>query len=324
MTNQVQAKKRHHFVPIAYLQAFKNKAGRILVYRKDDPTVALPVKPAATAFENYYYSQPTQDGSPDHNRLEDVFCKLEGTWPPIVRALQAREDVNAHLESIFQFILLQRVRVPASRDATEARLAAQVRQLMATMHANGQLPPMPPELEGKLDDVIVSIDPHKSIHGMVDDIQAAHDVFDRIGLCVVHNRTSVPFLTSDNPVMWSDPTLQLEKQEPYRVQPGGPVQLVFPVSPTMVLLGKTELKQQFGTHGLQYGEVSDEDWVLRVNLDVCRYAYAAVYATAEGSEDLIRAFASESPVWQDDGDSGRLTFGTRTAKPKWHRRDDDI
>ena len=288
-------KKRHHFVPIAYLDAFRNAGGRILVYRKDDPSTALPVKPAATAFENYYYSQPTQDGGDDHNRLEDLFCTLEGDWPPIVKALQARENVNAHLESIFEFILLQHVRVPASRNATEARLAAEVRQLMTTMHANGQLPPMPLQLEGHLDNVVVSIDPHKSIHGMVDDIQAAHNVFDRIGLCVVHNRTKTPFLTSDNPVMWFDPTQQLENQEPYGVRLDGPVQLVFPISPTMVLLGSPELKDDFGKHGLQYGEVFDEDWVFRVNLDVCRYAYAAVYASSPAWRSSLRLLQVNHP-----------------------------
>lgn len=211
----MHAKKRHHFVPKAYLRAFANDKGRVLVYRKDEPQKVLAVAPDATAFERYYYSQPTPEGGLDHNRLEDEFSKLEGVWPPLVSALHKGENVNDSLLNLFQFIILQRVRVPAARDATEARLAGEVHQLMLDLTASGRLPPPPPELAGRLDAVVVSIDPHKSIHGMVDDIKAAQWVFDNVGLCAIRNKTATPFLTSDNPVIWFDPSLPLADQEPY-------------------------------------------------------------------------------------------------------------
>lgn len=316
----MHAKKRHHFVPKAYLRAFANDKGRVLVYRKDEPQKVLAVAPDATAFERYYYSQPTPEGGLDHNRLEDEFSKLEGVWPPLVSALHKGENVNDSLLNLFQFIILQRVRVPAARDATEARLAGEVHQLMLDLTASGRLPPPPPELAGRLDEVVVSIDPHKSIHGMVDDIKAAQWVFDNVGLCAIRNKTATPFLTSDNPVIWFDPSLPLADQEPYGVKPGGAVRLVFTISPSLVLVGASEQRQQFASEGLMYGEVTDEDWVFRVNLDICRYAYKAVYASQAGQEDLIAAFADESPVWLREGAGGRLVFGPRASKPKWESR----
>jgi hypothetical protein len=106
-------KKRHHYVPKAYLRSFCDDSGRVLVYRKDDPSKAIPLSPDNTAFHKYYYSQPTPEGGIEHNALEDCFSKIEEKWPAIVDRLPRRQDVNDSLEDIFQFIALQRVRVPA-------------------------------------------------------------------------------------------------------------------------------------------------------------------------------------------------------------------
>lgn len=317
-TKEAQTKKRHHFVPKAYLRSFVDDRGRVLVYLKDQPTKVLEVNPDATGFERYYYSQPTPEGGVDHNTLEDLFSNLEGQWPPLVQAMHGSEDVNDSLEAIFQFMILQRVRVPASRDATEARLAAGFHQNILDMLNRGQLPPPPPELEGRLDDVVVSIDPHISIHGMVHDITASASIFDSIGLAALHNRTDIPFLTSDNPVIWFDPSVPLLEQQPYCLRSGGPLQLLFPVSPVLALIGSPQLKSQFAANGLLYGDVSEDmDWVKLFNLHVCRYAHKAVYASKHGQEELIKAWTGESPVWQREGRGGRLVFGKRTAKPKW-------
>ncbi|MDO3510597.1 DUF4238 domain-containing protein [Ralstonia pseudosolanacearum] len=310
-------KKRHHYVPKAYLKPFTDAQGRVLVYRKDDPAKVLHVSPDGTGFERYYYSQPTPDGGVDHNRLEDLFSQTEGLWPAVVERLRRGEDVNDTLPLIFEFMLLQRVRVPASRDATEAKLAAQVHQTMLDLVASGMLPPPPSALVGRLDEVIVSIDPHKSIHGMVDDVFGSRSVFESIGLCAIQNRTDTPFLTSDNPVIWFDPTAPVSELQPYAISAGGPVMLLFPVSPTTILVGATERMAGFKEHGLMYGETTDEDWVFRVNVEVCRFAYKAVYANKPGLEGMVAAFADESPVWQRDGGAGRLVFGRREVKPKW-------
>jgi hypothetical protein len=136
-----------------------------------------------------------------------------------------------------------------------------------------------------------------------------------------HNRTGTPFLTSDNPVIWFDPTVPDEAQQPYYLRSGGEVLLLFPVSPTLILLGASNLKDLFSTAGLVYREVPDQQWVDRANLEVCRYAYKAIYASSPGQEELIQALADKSPVWQREGRGGHLVFGARAAKPKWKRRE---
>src|SRR3546814_20733456 len=139
----MQQIKRHHFVPKAYLNAFCDQRGRLHVYRKDDPRKVLHVNPDATQFRRYYYSQPTPEGGQDNNTLEAFFSGIEGDWPATVAKLHARENVNDRLENIFEFMALQRDRVPAARDAIEASLAQMVKATMKVNVANGKLPQLP-------------------------------------------------------------------------------------------------------------------------------------------------------------------------------------
>src|SRR5438105_728848 len=102
-------KKRHHYVPIAYLDAFTDTSGRILAYRKDDAETPLHLSPSEIAFERYYYSQPLPNGGRDNNRLEDFFGTYESSWPGLVHRLQTRSDVPTDFEALLGFIIVMRV-----------------------------------------------------------------------------------------------------------------------------------------------------------------------------------------------------------------------
>ncbi|SOD28516.1 Protein of unknown function [Variovorax sp. YR752] len=322
----MQQTKRHHFVPKAYLNAFCDQAGRLLVYRKDGPPGPLHVTPNATQFRRYYYSQPTPGGGQDNNTLEELFSTIESNWPETVAKLHRREDVNDRLENIFQFIALQRVRVPASRDVAEAMLAQTVKDTLKVMLANGELPPPPLGFEDLPNQVQVTIDPHRSIHAMAAMMQGMGRLYSMLGIAAVHNATMRPFLTSDNPVLWFDPSLPFDSQRPYTINPdSGPVLLVFPVSPKLALVGSTEYKDVFGRHGLLHSDAPDETWVDVINAQVCRFAYEAVIAQSAGQEDVIAKYAGISPVHEavalpvgkGMATIHRQVFGPRVAKPKW-------
>jgi hypothetical protein len=322
--SQQQQTKRHHFVPKAYLKAFCDAKGRLLVYRKDSPSTPLHVAPDATQFRRYYYSQPTPGGGWDNNSLETVFSNVETGWSETVARLGLREDVNDRLENIFMFMALQRARVPAMRDAAEAMMAQAVKDSMQVMLKSGRLPPPPPGL--KLEDVQVAIDPHQSIHAMVRILEGTGELFGTVGLSAVHNGTGRPFLTSDNPVIWFDPTLPFEEQRPYTVdRDNGHVLLFFPVSPTVALMGSSAHKEIYGRHGLLHGDVPDVLWVDRMNAQVCRFAYEAVIASASGNEALIAEHADVSPVHEavniptatGAATLHRMAFGPRSPKPKY-------
>lgn len=220
----MQQKKRHHFVPKAYLNAFCDKKGRLFIYRKDAPSTPLHVTPDATQFRRYYYSQPTPAGDQDNNTLEDLFSEIESAWPETVEKLNKSEDVNNRLENIFQFMALQRARVPATRDMVEAMLAQTVKDTMKTMLASGRLAPPPRGLDDLPNNIEISIDPHRSIHAMVHIIQGMEQLYSMIGFAIVHNTTDQLFLTSDNPVLWFDPSLPFDNN--YRT-PSTPTEALY-------------------------------------------------------------------------------------------------
>ena len=318
-------KKRHHYIPKAYLKSFCDDEGKVLVYRKDNPHKAIPLSPDNTAFHKYYYSQPRPDGEKDHNALEDCFSNIEDKWPGIVDQLHRRENVNDSLEAIFQFMALQRARVPASRDVTEKIHAEGVMIAARRLDAEGKLSPKPEGFEDILDHVEVPINPHQSIHAMPHIIQGAGQVFGRIGIGALHNETTIPFLTSDNPVVWFDPSLQESDLQPYVLTPDGPVVLLFPVSPSLVIYGHTSILEQFVSEGVGIADLSDVGFVEMINRQVCRFAYEAIFERASGHERLIREHAALSPVPQferipagkGENVAFQMVFGKRERKPKW-------
>ena len=318
-------KKRHHYIPKAYLKFFCNDAGKVLVYRKDDPSKAISLSPDNTGFHKCYYSQPRPDGGKDHNALEECFSIIETKWPEIVDKLHRRENVNDSLEEIFQFMVLQRARVPASRDAIEKIEAERIIALARRMDVAGKLPPKPDGFEDILDHVEVPINPHQSIYAMAHIIRGSGQVLDRMGFFALHNKTDVPFLTSDNPAIWFDPSVQDADLRPYVLQPERPVVLLFPVSPSLIIYGDSSRRDQFASEGLGIADLADSSFVEVINRQVCRFAYEAIFAQASGHERLIREHAALSPVPQferipagkGENVAFQMVFGKRERKPKW-------
>lgn len=318
-------KKRHHYVPRAYLRSFRDDTGKVFVYRKDDPSRAIPLLPDNAAFQRYYYSQPTPNGEVDHNALEECFSKIEEKWPGIVARLHRQENINDSLQDLFQFMMLQRVRVPASRDAIELILAEFFKAKMRELDVAGKLPPKPKGFEDILDHVEVSIDPHRSIHAIPQILKGLGQVFNLMGFCVLTNKTNVPFLTSDNPVIWFDPSVQDADLQPYVLQQEGPVMLFFPVSPSLVIVGDSSRRDEFVANGLGVADLSRSHFVKAINRQICRFSYEAVFAQKTGHEKLIQKHAALSPVpefnrvsrGKGEAVAFRMIFGKRTRKPKW-------
>lgn len=300
----------------------------MLVYRKDGDGLPLSVIPDATQFQGYYYSQPKPDGGIDNNKLEDFFCEFEREWPPIVKRLEARENINDSLESLFNFMALQRARVPACRDAVELVLAATVKNVAKKMYRDGKLPALPKRSESLIDEMQISIDPHQSIHAMVSIIKGIGKVIDSVGWVVFHNNTSRPFLTSDNPVVWFDSSLPFSQQKPYTINPLGPILVQFPISPKILLVGASEYRENFLHHGLVHADTSSDEWVEHVNAQTCRFGYEAVISNTESQAELIAGFSEISPVHASssvmiNNESAifhSFEFGSRGKKSKWKEK----
>ncbi len=314
-------KKRHHYIPITYLNNFTDGTGRIFAYRKDNPNKPLHLVPAEIAFERYYYSQPLPDGGRDNNTLEDFFSSVESTWPGLVTALRAGTDSGFDFEALCTFMVLMRVRVPATRDVVELSLAEQVKATAQVLDEGGKLPPKPEGFEDILDYMAVSIDPHQSLHAMSSLAHGFGLVLDHLSFEVLHNKTDIHFLTSDNPIAYFNPTAGEGRVLPYQVRPPhGPIELLFPIDADTMLRGRT------GLPSLGHTKLTNRQAVKRINRFIVRFGYRFVFARDRTHDALIAKFASTSPtvksVTVPGRTGGRFTFsecvfGPRPSKPKW-------
>ena len=318
--------KRHHYVSIAYLKSFCDGEGKVFVYRKDDPKKLFHQKPDKTGFHKYYYSQPLPEGGMEHDFLEDFFSKVEAKWPPIVDRLQLGKNVDKDmLDVIYQFICLQYARVPATRDVIEKLDAESIKMEVERLEAIGELPPPPKGFEDifRADRLAVPIDPHRSILAMPQMLFEAGKILDQIGLNVVYNTTDIPVLTSDNPVIWFDPSVPEEEMQPYNMQPGRPIILLFPVSPNLIILGASSWRDKFTRRGIEHLECGNREFVNEWNRCICRFAYETVFTRERGQEAVIEENADVSPVletaetWPDI--QYQRVFGKRKRKPAWKK-----
>src|SRR5204863_291416 len=117
-----------------------------------------------------------------------------------------------------------------------------------------------------------------------------------IGIGALHNKTDIPFLTSDNPVVWFDPSVPEDMMRPYVLQAGGPVTLLFPVSPTVMIYGHCSMREPFIHYGFRHAELTKTASVRMMNRTICRFAYRMVFAREGGQEAVIRKHAALSPV----------------------------
>lgn len=317
-------KKRHHYVPKTYLRQFADKDGKVYIHLKDEPGKVIHQTPDNTAFHKYFYSQPLPDGGRDNNTLEDFFGTVEDKWPSVVDALKNRRPLN--IDDLYEFIALQRARVPAARDAFEKMQAESVRAAAFTLDKMGLLPPKPEGMDDILEKALIAIDPHQSIHSMPTAMRAMGNVLDLLGLAVFCNTTDVPFLTSDNPVVYFDPRMADEELLPYTIdRNGGPVAFQFPITSQLMLYGYSEIRGTFVQNGLGYGDIGDTDKVEMFNRLTCRFGYRAVFSQAPGAEAMVRKYAAESPIVKNvilPQHNGHLVlsqsvFGSRSPKPKW-------
>jgi hypothetical protein len=265
-------------------------------------------------------------GEYETDALEGLFSLVETRWPPIIERMSRKEDVNDAVDDIFQFVALQRARVPLLRDAIEVIEAERVKLAMMAMTAMGMLPPPPAGCPDLLDQVAISVDPHRSILAMPAVIRATGTVLDRAGFGILHNRTAVPFLSSDNPVVYFDPTIAPEMMRPYTLKRNdGHLVVLMPLTPSMLLYGHSINKREFDRVGITHSDLADERKVLLINEQICRFAYDAVFANQEGFEPFVQPLALTSPVVHFSTlevgglvtTTAHFEFGCRPSKPKW-------
>jgi hypothetical protein len=153
-----------------------------------------------------------------------------------------------------------------------------------------------------------------SLHAMPDLARGFSIILDQLGFEVLHNKTDVSFLTSDNPVVCFDPTVPEARVLPYQVRPPlGSIELLFPIDAETILRGHTGLRRA-GPRSLRHVALTDRQEAKRFNRFAARFGYRFVFARDRSHEVLIVKHASTSPVINM---LNGCVFGPRPTKPKW-------
>ena len=315
----MENKRKHHIIPVAYLSGFTDEAGKIYQFLKDKPLEPQYNVPRELGHRRDYYAQPLPNGNTDFNKLEDFFGTIESTWPNILTKLESRTILaEEELSTLYTFLYLMKVRVPATRDGVEKMLAFQVKEMGRMLEVRGELPPRPPELEGV--DIQVSIDPHQSIHAMTEIAKGFQRVLDAVHFVIYHNKTQIPLLTSDNPIVYFDSSAPENEMQPYALEPRS-LEFIFPISSSIVLHGHPS----YTDPNHPYKTIANEKKILRFNRLICKFGYERIFASTRKHEPLIVRYAEKSPILDIDTHSfgkGRFIqwrhkFGVRTKLPKW-------
>jgi hypothetical protein len=318
--------KRHHYVPEAYLNAFRSEDGMLTAFRKEKGAKPFRVTPSNVALERYYYANTGEDGARDTDTFEQIFSQVESGWPSILVALSEGARSAQLTHNLLEFACLQRARVPAARDAYELMRADSVAHLARLLQRLGKLPEMPPGSEDILERFEVSVDPESSLRAIAMVLEGMMNrVLPSLGFMVIHNMTQIEFITSDNPVMWFVPHRDQELIKPYEMRPNAPLEFLFPLTPRMLLLGRSNDLERYNLYGLGHGDISDPKTVKRANRLVAKFGYGLLLARDESPASLAAKYAEVSPVMhttafpRPDGQTVmvHMEFSKRRKKARW-------
>lgn len=251
------AKKDHHFVPQMYLREFVDPASKQKeLWRYGPGFKPQPKAPKGIAWEDYFYDV-AGELPPEDNDIEDFFGEIETIAAPHLEKLRAGNiKLTPHEKSeLVSFIALLKTRTRAYRESVNI-IASKMHVLAAKQTL---------ETPGGVEDLIEKnvqlggerIEPEKVRHALQAVVdgnviveqtskawtikQALERSQDLEGLLewMNWNLLEAPdgdaFITSDNPVVITDPIGQ--KQGPKGYGPSVMTQLQFPVSPKYLLAG---------------------------------------------------------------------------------------
>ncbi|MFD1986248.1 DUF4238 domain-containing protein [Mesorhizobium newzealandense] len=285
--------RRHHFISAVYMDGFADDSGRVQVYLCEAPGNPLPpMSPRAIGFERDYYSQKLPGGDQDNHRFEDLWNTIETVWPETVRALAARRLSTAISFNVLGMQTIMRARVPATRDRHALMIEAKIRCEHKIGEELGLLPPQLERYTGQFDTVPVGVNPHETLLAMKGEFKDFGDLCFRLGFEVLHNKTSIPFLTSDNPVCSYDPRQPLHARTPY--EHPGEVELIFPVSAHMLVRGSS--KRGPVNVISRHRDISDSRRVRQLNRTIAQFSYRMTIGQDRSSDDLIRAHGALVPT----------------------------
>lgn len=235
--------KSHHTIPRVYLENFTETDGRLTVTSKRRGTKLRP-KPAKALTRHHYYSQPVDGVDNADQTIESIlFNRLESKYPRLLLSL-LDADSNIDRELLAEFIFSMCIRSPAFREAFELGLADFVDQHRKSLPENA-LPAPPRGYENIWDHVVVTIDPHRSIHAMKHYLEHYAGILGHLDYQVCFAPRGTKILTSDSPVAWYESGYGSKCPNIHSFRITNRTRAIFPLTPKAVLIGKKSATGNF-------------------------------------------------------------------------------
>ena len=298
-------KKRHHFIPVFYLEGFVDPYDQthLWIYDKDCGEIR-DASPRDAGLQKHFYSFTTPEGERDSVSFENALAQIEGQVATSWRKIINREAIDdADREIISSFLSLMMTRVPVYRHNIERLDAALVKSAASFLASQGVLLAKiraEYEREGRkppnnLEDIVkrflggeyeVEVEPQVSLTEVTTEFSL---IFSEMNWTYFITKGKYPFVTSDNPLSYIDPTH--DARSPYGVGLiNANIEVTFPVSRDIALvatwkrLGKTYQK---GTDRL----------VKEINYRTIMAASRFVYSSqrSDGFNRLVHRYRGSEP-----------------------------
>jgi hypothetical protein len=285
-------KRKHHFLSVTYMNGFTGKDGRLWRYLPDNPAHPQRASPRSFGYENFYYSQKLPDGTQGNHFFEGIWHAVETVWDTTVDAITNYRMSLAISLNLLGMAAVLRTRVPAARERNETLIATRLRTELQVAHALGKLPPEYQRYANELDTVPVGVNPQQTLLAMSREFRDFGDLCFRLGFEVLHNKTTTPFISSDNPVCIYDPRQRIHLRRPYDFD--DEIELIFPINAWTLLRGSNHLSPR--NRVVRHGGMSSSLAVRRINRTIAQFSYRFLIAQDRSSDSLALQYAHLVPT----------------------------
>ena len=210
-------KLRHHYVPSGLSRNFCLDGKRLYYYDLQEKKIE-PSSPGDAFRRKKFHSVVKDDGSTDHNVVEDYLMEFEGHGSRNIKKLIYGEHITQEERQwIASLWGLQLLRTPIVRSGIEGLLKAQLDATSRILDAAGKFGPVPEALRkygnsftellenGAIKHEIVL--PQVTMQSFVALPQVSH-LLDKMNWCVIESHEDNYFLLSDNPCAILDPDFE--------------------------------------------------------------------------------------------------------------------
>lgn len=268
-------KKKQHYIPKLYLKLFsinrENSQIALFYIPKELYKASVPLK--SQAKEDYFYGE---DGT-----LEEDLSKLEALAAPCLKGIIKTSALPKKLsEGYFKILSFSMIMSSRTKDAAEEinAITDQMAKLMMSGHD---------EFKDKIDDYVIK-QKNAAAMAVATTAESLPITFD-LKLKLLINRTSLRFITSDNPVIKYNQFLEQRKHF------GGHVglatkglQIFFPVSPTHMLCFYDDWVYKIGDKLKTVVEITVAEDIDKLNSLQILNCFDHLYFNSDISERYIR------------------------------------